>query len=447
MDITRRAFVGGAAAFALIQEAFATRAANVHAYSTPAAKSALMCRRLYLDICGRLPRRAEVEAYIADRSTRKQEALVDKLLASTDYADYWSLRYCDFLRVKSEFPINLWPNAVYVYHRRVRNSILRDEPWNDFARALLYGRGSNFRVPESNFLRAIDRASAHIDRELSEMAANAFLLEPTDKYARYFSRVVYRNTREWKEELVTLKDGPADASPEAFMEQLEGPLAKQFFSTPIQRVHWWVYGKKANGATVQNWMAAFRKGGWRLKPLLKHVFMSQAYKAMPAVPGKRGASGFPARRLDAEVLDDTICELTGLTRSLESTAPEPYTFLPPNRKSVLIEDGSITSSFLILFGKPTRDKGLMSERDNTITAKQRLYLFNSVRVWNGLGAMVKAPEFAKLDHRRQIEDLYYRFLSRPPDQAEYFLFDKREKVDARVIAWHLLNTREFLYRI
>ncbi len=439
--------MGGAAAFALIQDAFAARAADVRTYSTAPAKAALMCRRLYLDICGRLPRRAEVEAYLADRDSRKQEKLVDTLLASTDYADYWSMRYCDFLRVKSEFPINLWPNAVYVYHRRVRNSILRDEPWNDFARALLYGRGSNFRVPEANFLRAIDRSSPHVDCELSEMAANAFLLDPTDKYARYFSRVGWKNTREWKEEIVFLKDGPADATPEAFMEQLEGPLSKQFFATPINRVHMWVYGSKASNATVQDWMAAFRKGGWRLKPLLKHVFNSPAYKALPAIPGRRGASGFPARRIDAEVLDDIICEFTGLTRSLESTAPEPYTFLPPRRKSVLTEDGSITSSFLILFGKPTRDKGLMEERDNTITAKQRLYLFNSARIWDGLGAMVSEPEFAKLDHRHQIEDLYYRFLSRPPDPAEYFLFDKKENVPARDVAWHLLNTREFLYRI
>ena len=89
----------------------------------------------------------------------------------------------------------------------------------------------------------------------------------------------------------------------------------------------------------------------------------------------------------------------------------------------------------------------MEERDNTITAKQRLYLYNSARVWDGLGTLVKAPEFARLDHKHQIEELYWRFLSRPPDQAEYFLFDKKENVNARDIAWHLLNTREFLYRI
>ena len=313
--------MGGAAAFALVQEAFAARAADLHAYSSAPARDALMCRRLYLDICGRLPTRAEAEAYIAERGGGKQAKLVDRLLASRGFADYWSMRYCDFLRVKSEFPINLWPNAVYVYHRRIRAAIQNDEPWNDFARALLYGRGSNFRVPESNFLRATARRTPE---GLAEVATISFLLEPSfelsdkasekyasfsTRYARYFSRVDWKSTREWKEELVYLKDGPVDATPEAFMNELEGPLAKKFYATPLHRVHYWLYGTYAPTGTLNDWMSVFRAGGWRLKPLLRHVFASSAYKALPATPGKK--NGFPARRLDAEVLDDAICDITG----------------------------------------------------------------------------------------------------------------------------------------
>ena len=449
--------MGGAAAFALVQEAFAARAADLHAYSSAPARDALMCRRLYLDICGRLPTREEAEAYIAERGGGKQAKLVDRLLASRGFADYWSMRYCDFLRVKSEFPINLWPNAVYVYHRRIRAAIQNDEPWNDFARALLYGRGSNFRVPESNFLRATARRTPE---GLAEVAMISFLLEPSfelsdkasekyasfsTRYARYFSRVDWKSTREWKEELVYLKDGPADATPEAFMNELEGPLAKKFYATPLHRVHYWLYGTYAPTGTLNDWMSVFRAGGWRLKPLLRHVFASSAYKALPATPGKK--NGFPARRLDAEVLDDAICDITGAVRSFESIAPEPFSFLPPKRRSILVEDGSITSAFLLLFGRSPRDSGLMSERSNKITAKQRLYLYNSGKLWDELGEMVKEERFAKMDAREQVKDLYFRFLSRPPDPAEYFLFTKRENVAPRDIAWHLMNTREFIYRI
>ena len=440
MQVSRRAFLGSAAALALLRDGFAASGGDMKVFAPNGGQAAdfLMCRRLYLDICGRIPTPDEVTAYTASRDVKKREKLIDRLLDSDDYADYWSMRYCDVLRVKSEFPINLWPNAVYVYHRRIRESILRDEPWNDFARAMLFARGSNFRVPEVNFLRA---TAEKTPEGISEAVSSALLLEPTDRYARYFSRVAFKSTREWKEVVVYLKPGPEDATPNAFMAELEGPLAAKFFATPVQRVHWWIYGTLAKGGVLDRWVSAFRSGGWRLKPLLRHVFNHPDYRRGP------GKGGFPARRLDAEVLDDAICSLTGAVRSFGSTAPEPYSFLPPARKSILVEDGSIASSFLLLFGRPARDTGLLEERNNAITAKQRLYLYNSSRLWRNLGSMVARPEFKALSHKEQIADLYMRFLSRPPVKDELFYLDQKNSINARDVAWYILNSREFLYRI
>lgn len=440
MQVSRRAFLGSAAALALFRDGFAAPGGDMKVFAPNGGQAAdfLMCRRLYLDICGRIPTPDEVTAYTTSRDVKKREKLIDQLLDSDDYADYWSMRYCDVLRVKSEFPINLWPNAVYVYHRRIRESILRDEPWNDFARAMLFARGSNFRVPEVNFLRA---TAEKTPEGISEAVTSALLLDPTDKYARYFSRVGFKSTREWKEVVVYLKPGPEDATPNAFMAELEGPLASRFFATPVQRAHWWIYGTLAKGGVLDRWVSAFRSGGWRLKPLLRYVFNHSDYRRGP------GKGGFPARRLDAEVLDDAICSLTGAVRSFGSTAPEPYSFLPPARKSILVEDGSIASSFLLLFGRPARDTGLLEERNNAITAKQRLYLYNSSKLWRDLGRMVGRAEFKALSHKDQIVDLYMRFLSRPPVKDELFYLDQKNNINARDVAWYILNSREFLYRI
>ena len=417
MTISRRAFLASASAFS-IMEGLASAAADKRIFAPNGGQAAefLICRRLYLDICGRIPTPEEVTEYVNSRDTRKREKLVDALLESDDFADYYAMRYCDFLRVKSEFPINLWPNAVYVYHHWIRETIRHDMPWNDFARTLLYSRGSNFRVPQVNFLRATARRTPE---GLSEAVATSLLLDPTEKYAKYFTRVRWKKTREWKEEIVYLDDGPADATPEAFMAQLEGPLAKQFFATPVQRVHWWIYGSLA----------------------LRHVFAQTEYRQGP------GKGGFPARRMDAEVLDDVLCTLTGARRDFGSIAPEPYSFLPPTRKSVLVEDGSISSAFLILFGRPARDSGLLEERNNRITAKQRLYLYNSSKLWRDLGVMVGKKEISSLSHADQVKELYMRFLSRPPVKDELFYFDQKNKITARDVAWFLLNSREFLYRI
>ncbi len=440
MQVSRRAFLGSAAAMALFRDGFAAPGGDMKVFAPNGGQAAdfLICRRLYLDICGRIPTPEEVGEYTASRDVKKREKLVERLLETDDYADYWAMRYCDVLRVKSEFPINLWPNAVYVYHRRIRDAIRNDEPWNDFARALLFARGSNFRVPEVNFLRA---TAEKTPEGISEAVTSALLLDPTDKYARYFSRVGFKSTREWKEVVVYLKPGPEDATPNAFMSLLEGPLAEKFVQTPVQRVHWWVYGTLAKGGALDRWVSVFRNGGYRLKPLLRHVFNQPDYRRGP------GKGGFPARRLDAEVLDDAICSLTGAVRDFNSIAPEPYSFLPPTRKAVLIEDGSISSAFLLLFGRPARDSGLLEERNNTITAKQRLYLYNSSKLWRDLGAMVARPSFKGLSHKDQIEDLYMRFLSRPPVKDELFYLDQKNSINARDVAWYILNSREFLYRI
>ena len=440
MQVSRRAFLGSAAALALLRDGFAAPGGDMKVFAPNGGQAAdfLICRRLYLDICGRIPTPEEVSEYTASRDVKKREKLVERLLETDDYADYWAMRYCDVLRVKSEFPINLWPNAVYVYHRRIRDAIRNDEPWNDFARALLFARGSNFRVPEVNFLRA---TAEKTPEGISEAVTSALLLDPTDKYARYFSRVGFKSTREWKEVVVYLKPGPEDATPNAFMSLLEGPLAEKFVQTPVQRVHWWVYGTLAKGGALDRWVSVFRHGGYRLKPLLRYVFNQPDYRRGP------GKGGFPARRLDAEVLDDAICSLTGAVRDFNSIAPEPYSFLPPTRKAVLIEDGSISSAFLLLFGRPARDSGLLEERNNTITAKQRLYLYNSSKLWRDLGAMVARPSFKGLSHKDQIEDLYMRFLSRPPVKDELFYLDQKNNINARDVAWYILNSREFLYRI
>ena len=440
MQVSRRAFLGSAAAMALFRDGFAAPGGDMKVFAPNGGQAAdfLICRRLYLDICGRIPTPEEVGEYTASRDVKKREKLIERLLETDDYADYWAMRYCDVLRVKSEFPINLWPNAVYVYHRRIRDAIRNDEPWNDFARAMLFARGSNFRVPEVNFLRA---TAEKTPEGISEAVTSALLLDPTDKYARYFSRVGFKSTREWKEVVVYLKPGPEDATPNAFMSLLEGPLAEKFVQTPVQRVHWWVYGTLAKGGALDRWVSVFRNGGYRLKPLLRHVFNQPDYRRGP------GKGGFPARRLDAEVLDDAICSLTGAVRDFNSIAPEPYSFLPPTRKAVLIEDGSISSAFLLLFGRPARDSGLLEERNNTITAKQRLYLYNSSKLWRDLGAMVARPSFKGLSHKDQIEDLYMRFLSRPPVKDELFYLDQKNSINARDVAWYILNSREFLYRI
>ena len=62
------------------------------------------------------------------------------------------------------------------------------------------------------------------------------------------------------------------------------------------------------------------------------------------------------------MLIDALCQITGTTEKYSSPIPEPFTFIPEDQRSIALPDGSITSPFLEMFGRPPRDTGLESER-------------------------------------------------------------------------------------
>ena len=108
-------------------------------------------RRVCLDVIGILPDGPDVRRFLSDRRENKRAMLINELLTRDEFAEYWSLKWCDILRVKAEFPINLWPNAVQAYQRWVYDCIRNNKPYDEFARELLTSSGSNFRVPQVNF--------------------------------------------------------------------------------------------------------------------------------------------------------------------------------------------------------------------------------------------------------------------------------------------------------
>ena len=112
-------------------------------------------RRVYLDVIGTLPTAAEARTFLTSTAPDKRGALVEQLLTREEFADRWALKWGDLLRIRAEFPINLWPNAAQAYHRWVRTSVAQNKPYDQFARELLTASGSNFRVGPANFYRAM----------------------------------------------------------------------------------------------------------------------------------------------------------------------------------------------------------------------------------------------------------------------------------------------------
>lgn len=477
MTSTRRAFLGGATALAVWPadvwgapgkkggakpgKARGARPDAAPVWEKPdgTATDSVMVRRLCLDLAGRLPAMDEAKEYVRSRDPGKRAALAERLIASPEFADLWAMRFCDILRVKSEFPVNLWPNAVYVYHARIRSFVENNESWEHFGRALLVSQGSNFRDAEVNFFRATDRRNP---AGWAEAVAQTFLgIAPQDfkggmraKFADCLSNLRLKSTREWKEEIVYADgaDRRAELCDMLFLENRQS-VADAF----AMRMREWIFGPQAGRTPVKDAKIC------GVKDAVREIVLSPEY-ARGSVTG-----GFPARRLDAEILDDVFCALSGSGRNYQSPAPEPFTFLPPMRNTVCIEDGSVSSGFLSLFGRPARDTGLMDERIGETTSKQRLYLFNSGDIHRKLGRAAippwKMPDgsvnpFYKRPVARRIDDLYWRFLSRAPSGLEHAaiaeLWNKRSNGGKnrkashgevmRDVAWCIVNSKEFLYR-
>lgn len=168
---------------------------------------AVFVRRAFLDVIGTLPTAAEARAFIEDTKPDKRRALIDELLQRDEFAVYWAMKWSDLLRIKAEFPINLWPNAAQAYHRWVMTALQENMPYDQFARELLTSSGSNFRVGPVNFYRAMQ---SRTPEGIASTVALTFLGVRTDSWkpeklagmARFFAQVGYKPTSEWKEEHV-----------------------------------------------------------------------------------------------------------------------------------------------------------------------------------------------------------------------------------------------------
>jgi hypothetical protein len=164
-------------------------------------------RRVYLDVIGALPSAKEARDFIRDPDPDKRRLLIDALLDRDEFADYWAMEWGDILRIKAEFPVNLWPNAAQAYHHWVRASLAENKPYDKFVRELLTSSGSNFRVGPVNFYRAVqNRTPEGISRAVALTFMGTRVESwPSNRLAgmtAFFSQIGYKPTSEWKEEHV-----------------------------------------------------------------------------------------------------------------------------------------------------------------------------------------------------------------------------------------------------
>lgn len=456
-------------------------------------------RRVYLDIIGRIPTPAEARQFLDDAQGDKRASLVSDLLKRPEYADLWTLRWADLLRVDRK---KLGHKQAHEYHRWIHDSFAQNKPFDQFAREILTVKGRLNNAPQSNFYRAVDGPGNQANT-VSQVFLGVRIAcaqchhhpfdrwSQTDYYgmASLFSQVKRKGTS--RGEYLTAAGNPVtkhprsgarvfahplgepmpDESPEGdwregLADWMTSPDNPWFARCTVNRVWAHMTGRglvepvddfrDTNPPTNPELLDAladeFVNGGFDVKHLIRTIAASQTYQrsSEPNATNRNDEQNYSRavfRRADAEVLFDAISDATGI--------PEDFRGVPYGSRAVQLWDSEVDHYFLKLFGRPARKTACQCERNGEPSVSQVLHILNSPEIHRRLshegGRIARLVSALKDDHAL-IEELYLTFYARRPDPSELRIAlrylennENGRRAATEDLAWSLMNSLEFLF--
>ena len=121
-------------------------------------------RRVTVDIAGRLPTVDETRQFLADKDPARRDKLIDRLLASSDYADYFASKWSAVLRNKRRTPN--YTRGTYAFHDWIRESLYQNKPYDQFVREILTASGEIGNNPAVAWYREVKE----VDQEVEDCA-------------------------------------------------------------------------------------------------------------------------------------------------------------------------------------------------------------------------------------------------------------------------------------
>lgn len=474
---------------------------------SPVCDDSTFIRRVTIDIAGRLPTADEVRAFLADSSADKRDRLVDRLIASPDYADNFAAKWSALLRNKRRNGTD----SVYTFrfHDWLRDALDRNLPYDQIVRGVLTAAGDAEAHPPVQWFREVsqpglqmeDTAQLFLGMRLGCAKCHHHPFEEWSQqdyygFEAFFTQVGLKNSlfnpQPNQPDMVYLKDVvPASTNPRTGKPVPPTPLGGAALDVPAwedarQRlVDWMVeptnpfFAKALVNRTWKHFMgrgivepeddlrvtnpptnpelldglaARFVASGYDLKNLVRTICTSSAYQLSSEATDenrldRQNFSSFQPRRLTAEILFDAINSAVGV--------PATFNGLPAGTRAVQLPDNGFDTYFLKVFGKPEASSACECERNPEANLAQSLHLLNSQEVQGRLQGGKALPAMFAKDEARSldelIDELYLRAFARHPTAAE------RETVRGHVegadnrqqawedILWAVLNAKEFQF--
>ena len=129
---------------------------------SPLADDGTFLRRVTIDIAGRLPTLEETKAFLAETEPDKVEKLVDRLLASGDYADNFAAKWSAVLRNRRQSAKDDIKVSV-AFHDWLRESFEKNIPLDQIVRGVLMAQGEAVAVPPVAWYREVKDISAQTE--------------------------------------------------------------------------------------------------------------------------------------------------------------------------------------------------------------------------------------------------------------------------------------------
>ena len=437
-------------------------------------------RRVCLDLTGTLPPPRRIREFMADRDPRKREKLLDILLQSPEYVDYWTFRFDDLFRVALQ-PSGGNPKFSKSYGEWLRKSIEENKPYDQMARERIAAQGYNGAsrhylpvlqppLPQDAvaeevrvFLgRRLDCAQCHnhpfenwsqdqfwgmaaFFKRLTfywfaDVGTEAIVLDDPDGYSRRgnMGKVVHPRTK--KEVEPTFLDGtvlsPAEQADPRMALARRMTSDPDFAETAVNRVWSWFFGRgivdpvddfrSTNPPTHPDLLKAlaedFKQHGYDLKHLIRQIVQSRTYQlsAVPNETNRDDQTNFShriQRPLDAEILLDAISQVTEIPEVFRTPAGGQA---PLGTRAIhLKEPDMYPSQFLDIYGRPTRQ--MVPERNPKPSLRQALHRLAGATFTDKLsteGGRIDRLLAGNASDREIVEEFYLAALARFPSPQE-----------------------------
>tara|TARA_Y100001934_G_C12382689_1_gene793443 strand:+ start:5266 stop:7767 length:2502 start_codon:yes stop_codon:yes gene_type:complete len=464
---------------------------------------ATFIRRVTVDVIGRLPTSVEAEAFLTDQDPEKRSKYIDYLLASTDYADYFANKWSAILRNKRRNDNDKL--ATFGFFNWIRQSMHSNKSYDQFVAEIITATGTAGQNPAVAWYREVKDQAAQVEDtaqlflglriQCARCHHHPFEIWSQQDYygfAAFFSRVGRKKADIPNYDRVFHNAGTAQAQnpktgdqvpptglgsdsleltaeddPRIHLAKWMGDPNNPFFAKALVNRYWKhffgrglvdpeddmrVTNPASNPKLLDALAGDFVKSGYDLKALVKTITSSSVYQ-LSSEPNewnaddKQNFSRYYPKRLNAEVLLDSIDQVTGTSTS--------FSGVPVGTRAVQLPDNGFSSYFLTVFGRPESSSACECERSSEANLAQSLHLLNSSEIQgkltSGSGMAAKLSADAERDNADKIRQLYLLAFAREPSSEETQIANAHieKSEDAKIayedIVWALINTKEFLF--